>query len=206
MFDRHGRGCGPRGGRFERGPFSMSWEIRGDGIGGRHGGRHEHGRGGGGGGGRSRRMFDGGELKLVLLKLIADAPRHGYDLIREIEGLTGGGYAPSPGVVYPTLSMLDEMNLIGEQQSEGAKKRFAVTDEGRALLDEQQEVVAALFARLESLGAQSERTDRAPIRRAMGNLRHVLQERLMAGGFSDDAVHEVAAMLDEVAQKIERLK
>ena len=69
-----------------------------------------------------------------MLKLIADAPRHGYDLIREIEGLTGGGYAPSPGVVYPTLSMLDEMGLIEEQQSEGAKKRFAASDEGRAHL------------------------------------------------------------------------
>ena len=57
------------------------------------------------GGGR-RRMFDGGELRLVLLKLIQDEPRHGYDLIKEIEELTGGAYAPSPGVVYPTLSML----------------------------------------------------------------------------------------------------
>jgi DNA-binding PadR family transcriptional regulator len=182
----------------------MSWEVRG---GERHGGRHEHGRGfGGGGGGGRRRMFDGGELKLVLLKLIADAPRHGYDLIREIEAMTGGAYAPSPGVVYPTLTLLDEMNLIGEQQSEGAKKRFAATDEGRALLTEQAEIVEALFARLAAVNADAERTDGASIRRAMGNLRQVLQHRLRRDDVDDDTLHQVVAMIDEVAQKIERLK
>ncbi len=199
MFNMHGHGCGPRGGRFERGPFSMSWEVRGD----RHGGRHEHGRGGGGG---RRRMFDGGELKLVLLKLIADAPRHGYDLIREIERMTGGAYAPSPGVVYPTLTLLDEMNLIGEQQSEGAKKRFAATDEGHALLAEQETVVEALFERLAALSAESERTDGGPVRRAMGNLRQVLQQRLVRDAVDDDTLHQIVGLIDEVAQKIERLK
>jgi DNA-binding PadR family transcriptional regulator len=207
MFDRHGRGCGPRG-HFERGPFSMSWEVRG---GERHGSRHEHGRGfgggfGGGGGGGRRRMFDGGELKLVLLKLIADAPRHGYDLIREIEAMTGGAYAPSPGVVYPTLTLLDEMNLIGEQQSEGAKKRFAATEEGRTLLADQAEIVEALFARLAAVNADAERTDGASIRRAVGNLRQVLQHRLRRDDVDEDTLHQVVAMIDEVAQKIERLK
>ncbi|MBN9121321.1 MAG: PadR family transcriptional regulator, partial [Planctomycetes bacterium] len=94
-----------------------------------HHGRHWGGRGersSGRGEGRARRMFDGGELRLVLLKLIADEPRHGYDLIREIENLTGGAYAPSPGVVYPTITMLDDMGFIEQQQSEGAKKAFAI--------------------------------------------------------------------------------
>jgi len=210
MFNAHGRGCGPRGGHFERGPFSMSWEVRG---GERHGGRHEHGRGfgggfGGGGGGGRRRMFDGGELKLVLLKLIADAPRHGYDLIREIETMTGGGYAPSPGVVYPTLTMLDEMNLIGEQQSEGAKKRFAATDEGRALLAENAEQVAALMTRLTDLAAEHDRVawNRMPVRRAMGNLRQAIQDRVPKGEQSEDLIFKIVALIDEVAQKIERLK
>jgi DNA-binding PadR family transcriptional regulator len=203
MFNTHNRGCGSRGGRFERGPFSMSWEVRG---GERHGGRHEHGRGFGGGGGGRRRMFDGGELKLVLLKLIADTPRHGYDLIREIEAMTGGSYAPSPGVVYPTLTLLDEMNLIAEQQSDGAKKRFAVTDEGRALLAEQAELVEALFARLAALNAESERTDNASVRRALGNLRQVLQHRMIRGDVGEDTLHQITALIDEVAQKIERLK
>lgn len=151
-------------------------------------------------------MFDGGELRLVLLKLIADEPRHGYDLIRRVEELTGGAYAPSAGVVYPTLTLLADMGLIEEQQTEGAKKRFAATVEGRAHLAENAEQVAELFARLEQVGASAKRTDGAPIRRAMANLRHALQERLSRGEFSEDTLHDVAALLDEVAQKIERLR
>ena len=145
-------------------------------------------------------------MKLVLLKLIADTPRHGYDLIREVEALSGGGYAPSPGVVYPTLSTLDDMGLIEEQKSEGAKKRFAVTAEGQAVLTENVAIVDALFARLAAVGAESERTDGAPIRRAMGNLRQVLQTRLMREDVNEDTLHAVAGLLDEAAQKIERLK
>ena len=67
----------------------------------------------------ARRMFESGELRLVLLKLIAEQPRHGYDLIRAIEEMTGGEYAPSPGVVYPTLTLLQDMGLIEEAAGEG---------------------------------------------------------------------------------------
>jgi DNA-binding PadR family transcriptional regulator len=156
-------------------------------------------------GGRRARMFDGGELRLVLLKLIADAPRHGYDLIREIEALTAGAYAPSPGVVYPTLTLLDEMGLIEEQQSEGAKKRFAATNAGRAHLSDHAEQVAAMIARLHALGAQRERVDAAPIRRAMGNLKVALGATFAREEVSRERMHEVAAMIDELAQRVERL-
>src|SRR6478736_6644821 len=112
---RHGHhGCGPHG-RFEinvpEGLFAMR-------------------------GGRSWRMFESGELRLVLLKLIADEPRHGYDLIRAIEEMTGGEYAPSPGVVYPTLTLLQDMGLIEEAPGKGPRKPFQVTDEGRKQLEE----------------------------------------------------------------------
>ncbi|MEH3046936.1 PadR family transcriptional regulator [Sphingomonas adhaesiva] len=167
----------------------------------------EHRRGwGGGGGGRSRRMFDGGELRLVLLKLIADEPRHGYELIKAIEELTGGAYAPSPGVVYPALTMLDEMEQIAAQASDGARKRFAVTDAGRAHLDEQAETVAALIARLEAIGAHRAKGEGAPIRRAMGNLRQAVQDRASRADTSPDTLHDIAALIDEAAQKVERLK
>src|SRR5690606_36856560 len=137
---------------------------------GRHWGEHE--------GRDRRRVFDSGELRLVLLKLIAEQPRHGYDLIRAIEELTGGSYVPSPGVVYPTLTMLQDMGHIEEASTEGTRKAFAITDEGSAHLAEKQAEVEALFARLAELAALRERTDGAPIRRAMGNLRAVLMHRL----------------------------
>src|SRR3546814_7836503 len=86
-----------------------------------HGCGSGHGRGGrfrddGDESGRRRRMFDSGELRLVLLKLIADEPRHGYDLIRQVEELTSGAYAPSPGVIYPTLTLLDDMGQIARSE------------------------------------------------------------------------------------------
>nr|WP_192649694.1 PadR family transcriptional regulator [Sphingopyxis sp. OAS728] len=171
-----------------------------------------HGFGGGGrrGGGRGergerRRMFDGGELRLVLLKLIADEPRHGYDLIRHIEELTGGSYAPSPGVIYPTLTMLDDMGLIEAQQSDSAKKLFAITDAGHAELEANSEIVEAALVRLSAVGEETQRTDSASVRRAMGNLRQVLMNRLGDRDLENDTLHDIVALIDEAAQKIERL-
>src|SRR5690349_5273408 len=106
---------------------------------------HEHqGRGGRRGGpegehaerGRRRRLFDSGELRLVLLKLIAEQPRHGYDLIREVEARSGGAYAPSPGVVYPTTTLLLDMGLVEETGGEGGRKLFAVSEAGLSHLAE----------------------------------------------------------------------
>jgi len=187
-----GRDCAPGG----RGGFGRQFFE--------HMAEH-HARAHGGRGGGRRRMFDGTELRLILLKLIEEQPRHGYDLIREIEERTGGAYAPSPGVVYPTLTMLEDMELIEERKSEGAKKQFAITVAGAAHLTERTDEVEALFARLAAMASMRERTDGAPIRRAMGNLRAVLQNRLTAEGVDSGTLHDVAAILDEAAQKIERL-
>ena len=156
------------------------------------------------GGGR-RRMFDSGELRLVLLALIAQQARHGYDLIRAIEERTGGAYAPSPGVIYPTITLLQDMGHIEEQTGEGARRQFGVTAEGRLHLDERREEVEALFARLDALAAMREKTDGGPVRRATHNLRSVMQDRLSRDDVSSQTLHDVAALLDEVAQKIERL-
>ncbi len=165
-----------------------------------------HGDAGEGRGGRGRRrVFDSGELRLVLLKLIADEPRHGYELIRAIEELTGGRYVPSPGMIYPTLTMLDEMGHIAEAKSEGARKSFAVTPDGTAHLAERKVEVAALFARLAELAGLQERTDSAPVRRAMGNLREALINRLGRDGVQKQTVHDAVAIIDEAAQRIERL-
>lgn len=183
--------------------------MRHGGPGFRHGG---FGRGFGGrfrdddeGRGRRRRMFDSGELRLVLLKLIADEPRHGYDLIRQIEELTGGAYAPSPGVIYPTLTLLGDMGQIESTDSDGAKKLFAITDAGQTELDANKDAVDALIARLTEVGEERQRTDRASVRRAMGNLKAVLMNRLGDCDLDETTLHQVVALIDEAAQKIERL-
>jgi DNA-binding PadR family transcriptional regulator len=192
----HDRQCGPRGrGRHEFDPERFFHWVERLNAG-------ERGRGGG----RSRRMFDGGELRLVLLKLIQDEPRHGYELIKAIEDLTGGAYAPSPGVVYPALQMLAELGFIAEQASDSSRKRFAITSEGAMHVEENREQIEALIARLTAVGEHRNRPDQQPIRRAMGNLREAVRGRMMQGGLSEDTLHDIAALLDEAAQKIERLK
>lgn len=188
----HGRqDCGPRGGMFRRGPFEVSWSY------------DEDGRGFGGRGGR-RRMFDGDDLRLILLALLEEQPRHGYDLIREIEERTGGAYAPSPGVVYPSLSMLDEMGHIDEVKEDGARKRFQISDAGRAYLAEKREEIEGLMERLAQLGERSARSERAPLRRAMASLHMALRQALTDG---DEALaHQIVDIIDEATRKIERLE
>lgn len=180
------RGGGERGG-MRGGRFSFGWEFDGE------------------EGGRRRRVFDGGELRLVLLKLIGDEPRHGYDLIRAIEELTGGAYAPSPGVVYPTITLLGDMDLIEEKSTEGARKIFAITDAGRAHLAERQADVDVLLARLAGLAEMRGRMDAMPLKRAMHNLRNVLRHRLSHEDVSKETVHEMVAAIDELAGCIERM-
>jgi DNA-binding PadR family transcriptional regulator len=153
-------------------------------------------------------MFESGELRLVLLKLIADQPRHGYDLIRAIEELTHGSYAPSPGVVYPTLTMLQDMGLIRETENEGegARKVFAVTPEGEAHLADRREEADGLIERLSGMGEHKRKAGGAPIKRAVGNLLSALWHRVTREDMDEDMLHQVASILDEAAQKIERLK
>ena len=155
---------------------------------------------------RGKRMFESGELRLVLLKLIADEPRHGYDLIRAIEDLTGGEYAPSPGVVYPTLTLLQDMGLIEEAAGEGARKPFQATDEGRKHLKERTEEVEALFDRLRDIAPNERHTAGPAIGRAVKNLMTALRHRIGRDGFNEDLLFEIAGILDEAAQKIERVK
>jgi DNA-binding PadR family transcriptional regulator len=186
------------------------WAGRGQGFSFGPGGFHfDFGEGSGRGGGRrgrsSKRMFEGGELRLVLLKLIADQPRHGYELIKAIEEMTEGEYAPSPGIVYPTLNMLEDIGFIAESSGETAKKVYEATDEGRIHLDENVDEVADLIERLEGHG-QRRRGQRPEIGRAIGNLMAALRNRIAHEGWNEQLLNEVVDILDEAAQRIERVK
>ena len=161
-------------------------------------------RGGGGRRGPRGRMFAGGELRLLLLKLIGDETRHGYELIKAIEELTGGNYAPSPGVVYPTLSLLLDEGMIAEKADASPRKAFAITAEGEVELSSRSEEAEALIARLIALNEEDDAHRAPPIGRAVGNLFAALRGRAQSG-FDSETVHQVAEILDEAARKIERL-
>lgn len=149
-------------------------------------------------------MFEGGELRLVILLLTESEPRHGYDIIREIETRTGGAYAPSPGIVYPTLTLLEELGHIEARATEGAKKLYAITAAGAAHLAENRKDAEIALARLEELRQRNEVVDAGPVFRAMSNLKAVLRERL-SGQPEKELLFSVADLIDEAARKIERL-
>jgi DNA-binding PadR family transcriptional regulator len=181
----------------------------------RHGGFGWGGRHGVGGGDiiRAGRMLATGDLRLIALALIAEQPRHGYEIIKVLEEKTEGWYSPSPGIVYPTLTYLEEAGYV-TAQSEGAKKLYTITDEGRAHLDENRDFVDAVLERLAAAGEKIARMRRRfgaderdrnalpqLVRAALENLREVAARRLEADA---DAEAKVVDVLARAAQELRR--
>jgi len=194
---RHGRGYrhardhgfGPRGG----------WEQWGEKLDQRFAEVFGEGRGGGG---RSRRMFDGSELRLVLLKLIADEPRHGYELIKAVETKLGGAYSPSPGVIYPSLTLLEEMGAL-DSEAQGGKKLYSITEAGRALLAENEAILRAAEATMDKFAARALRP--TAIQDAIGRLRHTIHGRLTGEtALTEAQIQAIAAILTEAADRVEQ--
>ena len=184
-------GCGPhrhfsppddRSGPFHRG------RHHGPGRGGRHGGR----------------LFDYGELRLLLLAIISDAPSHGYELIKTVEERFGGNYSPSPGVIYPTLSWLDDMGYAAIEPAEGGRKRYSITPDGKAFLAANRVAIDDLMARAGGGGPGGREGVPAPVVRAMENLKLALRLRLRRGDLDAASAEAIAAALDLAAQTVEK--
>jgi DNA-binding PadR family transcriptional regulator len=163
------------------------------------------GRGGGGGGGR---VFGHGGLRFVLLQLIADKPAHGYELIKAIEDRLGGSYAPSPGVVYPTLTLLEELGYLSvETADNGGRKRYSITPSGQEFLAANREMADAMMARMNGgIDGAGPRGGRPPqVTRAIENLKLAMRMRLSGPALTEQQAHEFAAVLDSAAQQLERI-
>ena len=186
-FDDHIRyshgGPGHRG--FGHGPF-RGWRSRGAGFGGREG-----------------RMFDGGELRLVILALIAEKPRYGYEVIKELGERVGGDYSPSPGIVYPTLTMLEEMGYASASLDPQGRKLYAVTPEGEKVLADNKAQIDAILARFGD--SDSRFAGFVSVKRAMLNLRSALQLRLRGRAATPDEIQAIVDALDAAAKTIERV-
>lgn len=153
--------------------------------------------------GRGGRFFDQGDLRLVILALLAEQPRHGYELIKEIEERLGGAYAPSPGVVYPTLTWLEELGYAAlVEDANSSKKLYSATPEGLEYLEKNKGLVEGIFARMDQAGGQGDFAPR--ILRAMGNVKMALRLRLASGSLTAEQVDKIAAALDAAALEIER--
>jgi len=146
--------------------------------------------------------FGHGGLRLVLLKLISEKPSHGYELIKAVEDRFNGAYSPSPGVIYPTLSWLEDEGFITIAPNEDGRKSATITEAGIAHLAEKAEQVDQLFAMMD--GQRSEHGDYAPLFRAMANLKAALRTRGMRP-MDKSEIEAVVDLIDDTARKIERL-
>ena len=205
-------------GRRERGE-AEGREYARPGCEGRGRGGPEHGFGGRGRGrfggprgegfergfGRGReRMFEAGDIKLVILKLLSEEPSYGYQLIKTMEQRLGGGYTPSAGVIYPTLTLLEEEGRAAASELSG-KKVYSVTAEGTAFLEANKERVSELFARLEETGRGFERGRSPEIMKAFGNLRGAVIARVTRGNVTPEQIQQITDAINAAAKAIDEL-
>jgi DNA-binding PadR family transcriptional regulator len=179
--------------RFAHGPF------------GRHGlfGRPGGGRGGHRGFG-GRRLFEQGDLRFVILHQLQEKPRHGYEIIKALEDRFGGMYSPSPGVIYPTLTLLEELGYARVSAEEGGKKLYTITADGIAFLQQNQSTVDEVMNRVNEASRAYGGGPAPEVRRAAHNLQMALSLRLGKGPLSDEQSRRIASILDHAASDIER--
>ena len=153
-------------------------------------------------GGRER-LFDSGDLQLIILQLLSEKPSYGYELIKAIEERLAGGYAPSPGVVYPTLTLLEERGFARIESAEGSRKVYGVTDAGRQELAANAGRLKEITARLEHSGRHFRRGRSPEIMQAFMDLRNAIRARVTREALTNDQIKKIAEAIHQAARNIE---
>ena len=148
-------------------------------------------------------MFDHGDLRFILLCMSAAKPAHGYDMIKALEDRMGGGYSPSPGVIYPTLTMLDQQRFA-RITAEGGKKLYQATDENDAYLKANQPSGDIIQARIDGAARERSVVPDPRIIRAIENLKTAPRLRTAGGMIPDEQIQMIAAAIDAAASEAER--
>ena len=153
--------------------------------------------------GRRRRWFESGDMKYVILKLLKDKLRHGYEVMKELEDQLHGCYSPSPGTVYPTLQWLEDEGLVVAKDAQG-KKIYEITDAGRQFLEEHRDMVDEIFDRVRDAVDRAVGGAMADVNRSLGRL----VKAVYRTGWKarDESTRErLVAILDKVAADVEGL-
>lgn len=153
--------------------------------------------------GRRGRLFEAGRMKLLVLHLIQQSPKHGYEIIKEISDFVGDGYTPSAGTIYPTLTSLEEMNFITLLDVE--RKQYQITEVGKAYLIEQQNKLTELLEKLRLRREIHSNDELIEIHRAMENLKTALRLKLNSIGLQQEQIYQIAEKIDQAAVAIGRL-
>jgi DNA-binding PadR family transcriptional regulator len=152
---------------------------------------------------RRRQWFESGDMKYVILKLLKDKPRHGYEVMKELEERMHGCYTPSPGTVYPTLQWLEDEGLVASQDVDG-KKVYEITAAGLAFLDEHQDVVEDIFERVREAVDRVVGGSMVDVNRAMKDLMKAVYRT--GWRTADDALRgRIATILRQAVADVEGL-
>jgi DNA-binding PadR family transcriptional regulator len=184
----HGAGRGGWGWAFD--PSGAFWGGRG---------RHR------GGPFRGGRVFEQGDLKYVILQLLAEKPRHGYEIIKELEDRFGGSYAPSAGTVYPTLTLLEDLGYASVTTEESGKKVYSITEEGRKYLEENRGVVDDIFERIANIGASFLSDAMMDVNRSFGRLARATYATAPWHSRDKHIALRLREILDDATRRIEEL-
>lgn len=161
--------------------------------------------GGRGPGGRRGRVFEQGDLKYVILRMLAEKPRHGYEIIKEMEDKFGGAYSPSPGTVYPTLTMLEDLGYARATPEEGGRRIYEITDAGRAHLNENQGTVDDIFERIGRFGASFFGDAMMEVNRAMGDVARAVYANAPRHAGDPERLRRVREVLQRAAKELEAI-
>lgn len=170
---------------------------------GEHRGHGGHGRGGRGRQMKLRRLLEHGDLRFVLLALVAKKPSHGYELIKAIEEATSGLYTPSPGVIYPTLTLLEEQQYVESVNTEKGRKSYQITAEGQEQLKANQPMVDTIFQRFVGDGQRGGINLAGEIEQALHKLRGLLRDNLVRRELSAEQINRIASALNDAVERID---
>lgn len=153
---------------------------------------------------RKERLLDATEVRLLILSILKTRAAHGYEIIKAIEELSRGEYTPSPSLIYPNLTLLEEMGYVNAETEENNKKNHGITAEGKDFLQQQQTQLQSLIARMQSLAVLANNRSLPEVQRAIHNMRTALNTRLAEENISQQSLYAIIDVLDEAAKKIER--
>ena len=154
---------------------------------------------------KAGRFFEQGDLKYVILRLLDEKPRHGYDIIKDLEERFGGTYAPSPGTVYPTLTMLEDLGFARAREEESGKKIYEITDEGRRHLAEHSTTVDDIFDRISRFVQGFLDQPMMEVNQAFKNVGRATYSRASSQVDNKELLTKIKEILDRAAAEIEAL-
>jgi DNA-binding PadR family transcriptional regulator len=151
---------------------------------------------------RRESSFQKGDLKYILLDLIKDKPRHGYEIIRELEEQSHGFYKPSPGVVYPTLQMLEEMGYTSSTEEEG-KKIYSISKEGLEFLAKKKDIANGVRSQIKHKWSFKNIGRMAQVMKEYHELEHLLGRGFRS--LDADRTERIRQVLISAYQEIETI-